>query len=265
MKNSAKLGSTILISLLSILFRYMLMTNFSLIIPTYREAKNIPELIHRIACIPFNSSAFEVILVDDNSQDGTIEVVHSLRDHHPWLKLIVRQGKRSLSQAVLEGFQQAQYPILIVMDADLSHPPEKIPEMVTALSIGNADIVIGSRYTPGGSTEEIWPIYRKFISKLSTQLARLLLRTHVSDPLSGFLAIRKTTLLAGYPLEPIGWKIGLEIMVKCSCKKIIEIPICFSQRKHGASKLSAKIAWCYLQHLKRLAWHKLSVKFYYSE
>src|SRR3989344_9539625 len=148
----------------------MMTTEFSIIVPTYKEAKNIPELSERIASNHF-SQRFEVIIVDDNSQDGTIEVIEKLRRQYSWLKLITLKNSRSLSKAVITGIQNANYPIIIIMDADLSHPPEKIPEMLHVLSQPDVDMVIGSRYVKGGSVDHGWPFARKLISRLCAILA----------------------------------------------------------------------------------------------
>src|SRR5579871_6651896 len=196
---------------------------FSIIVPTYREAKNIPALAARIANLNQSQETFELILVDDHSQDGIDTVVRDLQSQYPWLMLLQRQGKRSLSESVIDGIKAARFPMIIIMDADLSHPPEKIPAMLALLRDPIVDIVIGSRYVAGGSTDEVWPLKRRLISKLAALVARLLLSTDVKDPLSGFIAVRKSTCFAGGALTPVGWKISLEIMVKAHCKTIKEI------------------------------------------
>lgn len=233
-----------------------LQENFSVIIPTFREANNISELIERFANVKFNVDLFEVIIVDDDSDDGIVDVVHRLQKQFNWLKLIVRHGKKSLSEAVINGFENARYPILIVMDADLSHPPEKIPEMLNTLMNPDVDMVIGSRYIEGGSTDAVWPITRKIASKCAAILARLIIGKNIRDPLSGFIGIRKQRILNGSPLLPIGWKISLEMMIKCHCKVIKEIPIHFADRQQGSSKMSFRVFIHYLLHIKRLAFYK---------
>ncbi len=232
-------------------------TGYSIIIPTFRESQNVPELVARISQIKFEEP-FEVIFVDDNSQDGIAEVISQLQAQYPWLKLIIRSENRSLSESVIEGCKQAQYGTFIVMDADLSHPPEKIPELIAALSIQDVDFVIGSRYQAGGSTDETWPAARKLISRVAAQISKTLLSISVQDSLSGFFAIRKAKFLEADKLNPIGWKIGLELMIKCHCKKIIEVPIRFSERQRGASKLNIKVVYNYMQHVQRLMCYKLS-------
>ncbi len=230
---------------------------FSIIVPTFREANNISALVKRIAKVDFGARQFELILMDDNSNDGIADIVRNLQPIYPWLRLIIRTGKKGLSESVIEGFSHAQYPIWVIMDADLSHPPEKIPEMLTALAQPGVNIVIGSRYVEGGSSDDQWPLIRRVFSHFAAWAARVLVGVPVKDPLSGFVMLKKETLIAGKKLEPIGWKIGLEIMVKCRCRHIQEVPIYFAQRTQGASKLSLKVIINYLQHVHRLIWFKM--------
>lgn len=221
----------------------------SIIVPTFREAENIAPLIERLAAVRHSHGLnLEVVIVDDNSADGTEEAVAALGID--WVRLVVRRTERGLSSAVLEGYRQARGSIFIVIDADLSHPPEKIPEVITALEQG-ADFVLGSRYVKGGSTGEDWGFFRWINSKVATWLA--LPFTRVKDPMSGFYAIRRATWENAAPLNPIGYKIGLEILVKGRCANVREVPIHFSQRLHGESKLNLAEQLRYLQHLRRLA------------
>jgi dolichol-phosphate mannosyltransferase len=232
--------------------------SFSIIIPTFHEAENLPELAKRIASVDFGNRTFEVILVDDNSQDGTPAVAKELALNYPWLKCISRQKPRNLSGSIIDGCHAAIYPVLITMDADLSHPPEKISAMLEILTDPRVDAVIGSRYVNGGSSDPSWPQSRVFTSRLGALIARICLFTNIKDPLSGFLAIRKKTFLSAAHLNTIGWKIGLEIMVKCRCKVVREIPIHFAQRKYGYSKLTLAISTAYLFHVLNLMWYKIA-------
>lgn len=220
----------------------------SLIVPTYREAENLPELIDRVEKVrDAYAGAFEMFIMDDDSQDGTEATVGELgRD---WVHLIVRKTDRGLSAAVLDGFRAANNDVLVVMDADLSHPPEKIPELVAAVADG-ADFALGSRYVRGGKTDEAWGFLRWVNSKVATLLARPF--TKLKDPMSGFFALRRATFQQAAPLNPIGYKIGLEVLVKGGCRTTREIPIHFSDRKHGESKLNLKEQLRYLLHLRRL-------------
>lgn len=222
--------------------------SLSVIVPTYCEAENLPELVERIDRVRSEHAlALELLIMDDDSQDGTEQVVAALdRD---WVRLVVRKQDRGLSAAVLDGFRQARNEVFLVMDADLSHPPEKIPGMLDALEAG-ADFALGSRYVPGGSTDEGWGLFRVINSRIATLLARPF--TEVRDPMSGFFAIRRETFERAAELNPVGYKIGLEILVKCACKRACEVPIHFSKRHLGQSKLSLKEQLRYLQHIRRL-------------
>jgi dolichol-phosphate mannosyltransferase len=175
------------------------------------------------------------------------------------VRLVVRKNQRGLSSAVIHGMHCAAGTILVVMDADLSHPPERIPDLVSALQSAGADFVIGSRYVPGGSTDEDWGWLRWLNSKVATLLAWPLTAAH--DPMAGFFAIRSSTIKSAGKLDPIGYKIGLELLVKAGCRKIAEIPISFRDRLHGHSKLTLTEQINYLRHLLRLYKFKLGRAF----
>lgn len=221
----------------------------SVIVPAYREAENLELLIPQIFA-HFHSRGIdgEVIVVDDDSQDGTREICTRLAEDYA-VKLIVRVGERGLSSAVVCGLRAASGRILVVMDADLSHPADSIADIAGAVESG-ADFAIGSRYVSGGETEEGWGLYRWLNSKVATLLARPLVRCQ--DPMAGFFAIAKDRFTAAENLDPIGYKIGLELIVKCNCRRIEEIPITFRDRVHGESKLTLREQFNYLTHLKRL-------------
>jgi dolichol-phosphate mannosyltransferase len=168
--------------------------------------------------------------------------------------LVVRTANRGLSQSVCEGLARATNEVLVVMDADLSHPPESIPQLVAAIARGS-DFAIGSRYVAGGSTSGDWGVLRWMNSRVATLLARPF--TAARDPMSGFFALRRDTYLrAAERLNPIGYKIGLELIVKCGCHEIAEVPIHFDNRHFGESKLTLREQLRYLQHLRRLAIYK---------
>jgi dolichol-phosphate mannosyltransferase len=161
----------------------------------------------------------------------------------------VRRSDRGLSQAVLDGLRRARGEYLVCMDADLSHPPEVLPAMLTKLE-GGADFVLGSRYVAGGTTSHDWGFLRWANSRAATLLAMPL--TSVSDPMSGFFALRRSTFELGKDFNPIGYKIGLELIVKCHCERVVELPIHFEDRQFGESKLTLHQQFLYLQHLRRL-------------
>jgi dolichol-phosphate mannosyltransferase len=227
----------------------------SVVLPVLREAENLPLLVPAIArALEPSGKTWSVIVVDDDSRDGTIEACESLRSTYP-LQLVVRETERGLSGAVLEGFRRGGGRTLVVMDADLSHPPGKIPGLLAALDGDGVDFVIGSRFVAGGSTPADWGPLRVLNSKLATLLALPL--TRVKDPMSGFFALRRQTLDSAAGLDPLGFKIGLELIVKCRCRNVREIPIDFRRRTHGQSKLSLRVQWSYLRHLLRLYRFKL--------
>ncbi|HRP62002.1 MAG TPA: glycosyltransferase family 2 protein [Phycisphaerales bacterium] len=226
----------------------------SIVVPTFREAENIPHLIARIEPLRQQGLVVEVVIVDDNSPDNTEQVVASL--NKPWVRLVIRTRDRGLSQSVLEGIRQARYDNIIVMDADLSHPPEAIPAMVEALEDG-ADMVFGSRYVPGGTTAEDWGAFRWLNSKVATLLARPF--TSIKDPMAGFFSLTRAQFERADQLNAVGFKIGLELIVKCRCRDVREVPIHFANRKFGESKLSLKEQVKYIRHLRLLAMHKFPV------
>lgn len=227
----------------------------SVVVPTYKEAANLPHLIDRVARLSATSGLeIELLIMDDDSRDGSTEVVQARPE--PWVQLIVRTADRGLSASVLDGLRRAKGDILIGMDADLSHPPEVIPAMLQKLEAG-ADFVVGSRYVKGGTTSDDWGVFRWLNSRVATLLARPL--TALQDPMSGFFALRRTTFEAGHNFNPIGYKIALELIVKCGCERVVEVPIHFEDRRLGESKLTLKQQLLYLLHLRRLYTFKFGV------
>ncbi|MCC7146931.1 MAG: glycosyltransferase family 2 protein [Phycisphaeraceae bacterium] len=224
----------------------------SVVVPTYHEAVNLPHLIQRLEALRTEQQLdLELILVDDDSRDGTEELVAALA--LDWVQLIIRRRHRGLSAAVLRGLQRARKTVCVVMDADLSHPPEAIPGMLDLLEAGQ-EFVIGSRYVSGASTDENWGLFRWLNSKVATLLAWPF--TRVRDPMAGFFAFRRAALAGADHLNPVGYKIGLELIVKCGFTRIAELPIHFADRQLGQSKLSLKQQFRYIQHLRRLLIYK---------
>jgi len=221
----------------------------SVVVPALNEAANLPALAERVNRA-LAGTTYELLIVDDNSRDNTPEVCAELSKEYP-LKLLVRQNPTNgLSGAVLHGISQSNGQRIVVMDADLQHPPEKAPELLAALSDG-ADFALGSRYVPGGSTGERWGIFRKINSWAATVLARPF-AGRVNDPMSGFFALDRSTFDRAERLTPLGYKIALELMCKCRVKHVREVPIHFAERTAGESKLSLKQQFRYLEHLSRL-------------
>ena len=232
------------------------LSKISIIVPTYREAQNVDILTRRIhkTMTEYNMS-YEIIFVDDDSKDDIEKIISNLSSEGLNVRLIQRKNERGLSSAVLRGFSEAEGGILVCMDADLSHPPETIHVMIDKIVKDNAEFVIGSRYVNGGSTDDKWTIYRRINSRIATLFAKPF--TTAKDPMSGFFAIPDRVYKRGSSFNPIGYKIALELIVRCKCEKIVEVPIHFSDRKFGESKLTLKEQLNYLVHIKRLMGYKL--------
>jgi dolichol-phosphate mannosyltransferase len=220
--------------------------SISIVIPTYNERENITALAERIdrALAPRD---YEVVFVDDNSQDGTAELINSLSGQYP-LRVMVRKDERGLATAVIHGIAHSEGETVVVMDADLQHPPEVIPDVLHKIESG-ADIVIASRYVKGGGMKE-WGLIRKIISKGAIILSHLLLPAtrSVKDPMSGFFAFKQQVLGKAH-LSPRGYKILLEILIEGKFKNAAEVPFIFENRRGGESKLNAKQQIEYLKHL----------------
>jgi dolichol-phosphate mannosyltransferase len=232
------------------------MTDASIIVPTYNERNNLPALAERIFSAASASGInVELIVVDDNSPDGTGEVAEGLRRKFN-VKVIHRSGKLGLASAVIEGFGLAGYDVIGVIDADLSHPPELIPKLIKPIADGSADLVFGSRYIKGGG-EENWTFLRKITSKGAIMLARPL--TPVKDCVSGLFFMKKS-VIEGVKLNARGYKIGLEVLVKGKYKNVAEVPYTFVNRKIGKSKLNSGEFVNYLITLKNLYAYRLGFR-----
>ncbi len=223
----------------------------SLVIPTLNEADNLPTLMQRIDAA-LAGRRYEALIVDDNSKDATPQVCAALAEKYP-LRLLVRTvPKNGLGGAVLHGIAEARGRTLVVMDADLQHPPEQLPALIAPLEANNGvDFTLGSRHVEGASTGETWGMFRKLNSDVATLLARPF-AGRTKDPMSGFFALRRETFDRAQRLTPLGYKIGLELMCKCRVKQVKEVPIHFAERTRGESKLSMKEQFRYLEHLSRL-------------
>jgi dolichol-phosphate mannosyltransferase len=219
--------------------------DFSLVVPTYNECDQVASLIEEIfAVCSAHQLSPEVIVVDDNSPDGTGARAEALADR--WrVRVLHRPGKLGLGSAVLAGLDASTTPIVGVMDADLSHPPRLLPALLTALESAKVDMVIASRYVPGGRTER-WPWGRHAMSRLACWAARPL--TPVRDPMSGFFLMRKE-LVAGLRTSASGFKIGLELLVRTRPASVAEIPYTFTNRAGGTSKMSASEVFGYGRQL----------------
>jgi dolichol-phosphate mannosyltransferase len=219
----------------------------SVILPTYNEYENIGLIIPKIFKeLADENITSEIIVVDDNSPDGTAGFARDLGNGYN-VKVYVRKEEKGLATAVMKGFELSKGEICLVMDADMSHPTEKIPEMIRPILAGDCDATVGSRYVAGGGLKD-WPFARRLISKGAGLLASGLVK--ISDTTSGFMAIRRK-LLEGKHFDPVGWKIVLEVLVKTNCK-VNEVPIVFKDREKGTSKLNLKVQRDYLLHLWKL-------------
>jgi len=219
----------------------------SVIVPTFREAENLRTLVPKIQdVLRCADVSGEIIIVDDNSGDGTEEIQWASDIGAP-VTLIVRKSERGLSSAVVEGMRRASGIVFVVMDGDWSHPPEMIPAMVNAIDSGSTDFAIGSRYVEGGGVDDDWGILRRINSRVATWLVRPL--TTARDPLAGFFAISRDAFANTVGINRIGYKIGLELIVKCDCRRVREIPIQFLQRRHGESKLGVRQQLEFLKHV----------------
>jgi len=224
----------------------------SLIIPTYNERDNLPILLERIHRTLGGIINHEIIIVDDDSPDGTWAVAERLSQKFSnIIKVIRRPRKMGLASAFLRGLNHAEGNLIGLMDADLQHPPELLPKMLNEVQVV-ADIAIASRYVHGGKVDG-WLFHRRIVSRGATALAHLLLpKTKViRDPMSGFFLLKRE-VIEGAQLNSQGFKMLLEILTKGNYGRVAEIPYTFKPRKHGRSKLSSKELWNYLKHLYRL-------------
>ena len=224
----------------------------SVVVPTYNEAENIGELIELLE-ESLKGVSSEILVVDDSSPDGTAEVVKKLAERYQNVRLIVRSGERSLSRAVVEGFKASRGRYLVVIDADLQHPPSLITELFRK-ALEGYDIVIASRYVEGGGTEG-WSLWRRLVSKLAVKISHIALPQvkHVKDPVSGFFLVNKERVLKILGnLNPVGFKILLELLVKTEGQGTCEVPYVFKPRRRGESKLKMSTVMAFLKQVFKL-------------
>lgn len=228
------------------------MVELSVEIPTYNEAENIPDIIEKLESLDLD---LEIIIVDDNSPDGTGDVAEKLKSKYSNLKVLRRPGKLGLATAIHDGLKLAEGEFVAVMDADLQHPPDSLPNLLKKAKEGN-DVVIASRYVREGRSEK-FSIYRRIVSRAATFLAHAMLREtrSVKDPLSGFFIFRRDTM-SPERINSNGYKILLEILVKGTGKKVAEIPYTFKPRKKGESKLGLRENVTYLRLILMLSQYR---------
>lgn len=224
----------------------------ALTIPTLREAKNLPGLLSHVRSVLDSVGIdYEILIVDDDSGDGTEQIISAIHREDPRVRLLVRKGERGLSGAVLHGWRNTDAGILGVMDADLQHPPELLPALIAAIQAGN-DLAIGSRYTAGGQLGK-WNPIRKFLSSAAIWATWPIQRpgTRAKDPMTGFFMLRRECI-DGLKFQPSGFKLLLEILVRGRIHSVKELPLNFGLRAQGASKANFKVGWDYAKLLIRL-------------
>ncbi len=230
---------------------------YSIVIPTLNERENITLLLERLDSGALHD--YEVIVVDENSPDGTLDAVRAYAENHPHVRGVANPGPRGLSPSIVHGFSLAQGEILCCMDGDLQH---SVDDLAGLLSTADSnDFVIGSRYAPGGGFAEKWNFFRVFISRTATWMAYCVLGVRARDPMSGFFAVRREAFAAVRPhMSPRGFKIMLEMLFRLRHTpgnwRIAEYGITFGLRQHGKSKLSGRVIWQYLAMLYSLRFHK---------
>jgi dolichol-phosphate mannosyltransferase len=214
----------------------------SVVVPTFNERDNVSRLYQKLAAV-LRGVAWEVIFVDDNSPDGTWDVVRGLARQDSRVRCIRRIGRRGLSGACIEGILASSAPFAAVMDADLQHDETKLPKMLQLLQSGEAELVVGSRYIEGGSADS-FNRSRAGASALATEVAKRTLGVSVADPMSGFFMIRRDRFEELAPkLSTQGFKILLDIVATAHGQlKTVEIPFSFGARLHGESKLDSMVA-----------------------
>lgn len=221
----------------------------ALVIPALREAENLLHLLGPVrAALSRLEIDFEIVVVDDDSRDGTHEIVSAIAVEDTRVRLLVRTGERGLSGAVVHGWRHSDATILGVMDADGQHPVEAVPELVAAI-LGGRDLVIGSRYIQPESGKG-WHPLRGLLSAAGI-LATRPLNTGVTDPLSGFFCVRRQCVENMF-FQPTGFKLLLEILVRGRIGSVVEVPFAFARRRSGRSKLNLRVVWDYLALLVRL-------------
>lgn len=235
----------------------------AIVVPTFKERDNVAELVRRID-LALPDVAWEVIFVDDDSPDGTADVVRALAATDPRVRCLHRIGRRGLSSACVEGMLASSAPFIAVMDADLQHDERILPRMLAALKHEGCDIAVGSRYVEGGGLGE-WDEGRAAISRFATRLSHLVVPPTLKDPMSGFFMLRREVLHGCvYNLSAVGFKILVDIFASSKARELRfkEIPYTFRNRIAGESKLDNQVAWDYgMLLLDKLVGHVVPARF----
>ncbi|MCY7333615.1 MAG: glycosyltransferase [Pseudanabaena sp. CAN_BIN31] len=227
---------------------------FSLIVPTYNESKNLGKLVEILTQLLNNyfNENYELIIVDDDSPDLTWQVGLDLMSSYPQLRIMRRQGEKGLSTAVIRGWQASQGEILGVIDGDLQHPPETLIKMLEQMGKG-ADLVVASRHVEGGGVSD-WGFVRRVLSRGAQMIGLLILPSvigRVSDPMSGYFMVRRSAI-ANYPMNPLGYKILIEVLGRGNIDIVSEVGYVFQERQEGESKVTWRQYVDYILHLLRL-------------
>ncbi|MGD0732469.1 MAG: polyprenol monophosphomannose synthase [Terracidiphilus sp.] len=226
----------------------------SLILPTFNEAKNIRaslQIAHDVLSAVDNLT-FEIIVVDDNSPDGTAQLALNESQRFPELRVMCRTSEAGLATAVIRGWQAARGQILGVMDADLQHPPAVLAQLIQAVQRGS-DLAVASRHVENGGVGD-WNLFRRIVSRTAQMIGLLILPEvlgRISDPMSGFFMVKRSAI-AGRQLNPTGYKILIEVLARGNVRSISEVGYVFLERQEGESKVSLAIYMQYLLHLLRL-------------
>ena len=230
----------------------------SLVVPTYNEAGNIEPLLRSLHGVLTDSRVgFEILVVDDDSPDRTWEVAGNLAAELPGIRVIRRTGASGLATAVTCGWAHARGEILGVIDGDGQHPPAVVADLLDAMA-DRTDVAVASRHVPGGGVSN-WSALRRLLSRGAQALGLLLLPGtvgRVTDPMSGYFLVRRD-VIAGTDLDPVGYKILLEVLARGDVRRVAERPYVFLERERGESKVSAGHYVGYLRHLMRLRLHPL--------
>lgn len=213
----------------------------AVVVPTLNEVRNVERLIEKLSIV-LAGRGWEVVFVDDNSPDGTSDLVRRIGRASRHVRIVQRIGRRGLSSAVIEGILATAAPIVAVMDGDLQHSEDALPKLIAAIEHGDAEIAIGTRYGAGGGTGD-WDKGRVAMSRLATRAGQIALGADVSDPMSGFFAVRRDAFERALPrLSAIGFKILLDILASSpTALKVAEVPYTFRSREAGESKIGARV------------------------
>jgi len=234
----------------------------AIVIPTFNERENVHELIGRLDAA-LTGRFWEIVFVDDDSTDGTRDVVLAVARADHRVRLIQRIGRRGLSTAVVEGVLSTTAPIVAVMDADLQHDEQVLPAMIDRLERADVDLVVGSRYVDGGGVGE-WSSRRQSLSRLATRLSRLVAKMDLSDPMSGYFVISRPAFERSVrALSGQGYKILLDVLASAPAPlRVAEMPYTFRDRLHGTSKLDSAVLWDYgMLLIDKMIGHRIPPRF----